>query len=105
MTSRKITEGRSVRYVSHGTPPREDGSQAHPSVSRPAFVTEVGTAGVVGLMVMNPTGLFWHPLASGGVPYDATGRLPGTWHWPDAEDQPAVFAMSSPKAGPDEEAA
>jgi len=44
-----------VRYVSHGTPPREDGSQTFPSADRAAVITEVGSAGVVGLMVINPT--------------------------------------------------
>jgi len=86
-----------VRYVSHGTPPREDGSQTFPPADRAAVITEVGSAGVVGLMVMNPTGLFFHPLASGGVPYDAAGKLPGTWHWPEVADQAPVF--SAPESG------
>lgn len=38
----KPTVGRIVHYVSHGTPPREDGSQAFPSACRTALVTEVG---------------------------------------------------------------
>lgn len=103
MTSRKITDGRWVRYVSHGTPPRQDGTQAFTSESRPALVTQVGSAGVVGLMIVNPTGLFFHPLASGGVPYDETGHLPGTWHWPEIREDAAVFSSSSAPAG--EEAA
>lgn len=65
--------GEIVHYVSHGTPVREDGSQAYPSVCRAAIVTEV-TADprdsdeeqMVGLAVQNPTGQFFHPLAAGG---------------------------------------
>ncbi|MDT3395427.1 hypothetical protein RKE29_01970 [Streptomyces sp. B1866] len=37
--------GRIVHYVSHGTPVREDGSQAHPPACRAAIVTEVTFAG------------------------------------------------------------
>lgn len=77
---------RLVQYVSHGTPVREDGSQAFPPADRAAIVTEVGTDGVVGLTVINPTGFFFHPLESGGVPHDQEHRRPGTWHWPDIED-------------------
>lgn len=38
----KPTVGRVVHYRAHGTPIREDGSQAFPSVCRAAHVTEVG---------------------------------------------------------------
>jgi hypothetical protein len=102
MTSRKPSPGRRVRYVSHGTPLRADGSQAYSSESRPADITEVGSAGVVGLMVINPKGLLFHPLDSGGVPYDGTGRLPGTWHWPEIEENVSVF--TAPDGASDAEA-
>jgi hypothetical protein len=59
-----------------------------------SHVTEVGDqelpdgmpdpAQRVGLMVKNPTGLFFHSLADGGCVYD--GRedpAGGTWHWPE----------------------
>jgi hypothetical protein len=36
---------------------------------------------LLGLVVLNPTGLFFHSLADGGVAFDADGRS-GTWHWP-----------------------
>jgi hypothetical protein len=92
-----------VHYVSHGTPIRSDGSQAFASVCRSAVITELAEPGspmeanhVVGLCVINPTGLFFHPLAAGGVPfddghvktYDADGPVDtvhngGTWHWPE----------------------
>jgi len=90
MTCQKLTVGCGVRYVSHGG----DGSQQpFASASRPALVTEIGPGDVVGLMVVNPTGLFFHPLASGGVPHDASGR-PGTWHWPETGDRAPVFAVT-----------
>jgi hypothetical protein len=71
--------GRVVHYVSYGTPGGE-----FPSVCRAATVTEVDaeTPGVVGLCVMNPTGLFFHPLSDGGCAYALTPRG-GTWHWPE----------------------
>ncbi len=75
------TVNRAVHYVSHGTPVREDGTQAFAAACRAATVTEVDGE-TVGLCVINPTGLFFHPLADGGVVYDED-RGPGTWHWPE----------------------
>ncbi|MFC9604529.1 hypothetical protein ACFTTN_13855 [Streptomyces niveus] len=78
--------GRTVHYVSHGTPVRSDGSQQFPSACRAAVVTEVDAddPGRVGLAVQNPTGQFFHPLQAGGSVYsDAETRLGGTWHWPE----------------------
>lgn len=100
------SEGRIVHYVSHGTPIKDDGTQAYISQCRAAVIAEVGqgpTPGMrilnpgaqppVGLCVLNPTGLFFHPLADGGCDYDeGTGvadwscdganHAGGTWHWP-----------------------
>ncbi|WP_329306851.1 hypothetical protein OG322_22695 [Streptomyces sp. NBC_01260] len=79
------TVGRTVHYVSHGTPLRSDGSQAFPSACRAATVTEVDpdNSGRVGLTVTNPTGFFFHPLDAGGSVHDESGgQLAGTWHWP-----------------------
>jgi len=91
--------GRIVHYVSHGTPVREDGTQAYTSQCRAADITEIDRAPGwrVGLMVKNPTGLFFHSLADGGSDYDpGAGRQRkvdwscsgqhhqgGTWHWPE----------------------
>jgi len=73
--------GRQVHYVSRGS---ADG--VFPKACRAATVTEVGpeslASGVVGLCVINPTGLFFHSIKDGGVGYDSKGG-PGTWHWPD----------------------
>jgi hypothetical protein len=90
--------GRIVHYVSHGTPVREDGTQAYVATCRSAIVTEVNPEEPmqVGLHVFNPTGDFLHPLAVGGCfQYEALGgktcsqapkdRRGGTWHWPERE--------------------
>lgn len=74
--------GRIVHYRSHGTP----GGEYTPAC-RAAVVTEVDTAdaGRIGLCAVNPGGLFFHPLASGGSRYDPAGddAAGGTWHWPE----------------------
>jgi len=99
--------GRVVHYVSHGTPVREDGSQAYQSVCRAAVITEVGAwvpevvrapyiseentklrevteqwhPDACVLEVHNPTGLFFNTCRH-HEPVE--GRyLPGTWHWPE----------------------
>jgi len=74
----KPSVGRIVHYVSHGTPPRDDGSQAYTSENRAAIVTQVNEDGTVGLAVLNPTGLFFHE----SVMADFEENQPGTWHWP-----------------------
>jgi hypothetical protein len=91
------TIGRIVHYMSYGTPGGE-----HKSECRAAVVTEVGTAfaplppipgdgtpvtatlttspePVVGLCVMNPTGLFLNR----DVRQDEDSKAGGTWHWPE----------------------
>lgn len=91
--------GRVVHYVSHGTPIRADGSQAFQSQCRAADITEVDPENPnrVGLMVKNPTGLFFHSLADGGSEFhggdfgaDHNGDTitdvsyhGGSWHWPE----------------------
>jgi hypothetical protein len=78
----KPTVARTVHYVSHGTPVREDGTQAFPSVCRAAIVTEVGGPVVtVSLAVLNPTGLFFQT----GCIQDEVEHAGGTWHWPERE--------------------
>lgn len=83
------TVGRIVHYVSYGSPGGEFKSEC-----RAAVVTEVD-GDKVGLAVLNPGGLFFHPLASGGCErHDGdTSTSPGapakpsydggTWHWPE----------------------
>lgn len=83
----KPTVGRIVQYVSHGTPPRPDGTQAFTSEPRAAIVTAVRDGdpvpehGVphVDLCVLNPTGLFFNQ----SVPFDdSDAPAGGSWHWP-----------------------
>jgi hypothetical protein len=88
--------GDDVHYVSHGSPVRPDGTQAYAPQCRAAKVSEVDgdDPTTVGLVVFNPSGLFFLPVTSGGVDRD---QLPpwdricvgeravhkgGTWHWP-----------------------
>lgn len=96
--AQRPTVGRIVHYVSHGTPVREDGSQAFESQCRAAIVTEVpetlpawaepfdgcanGYQGVwcVALAVLNPTGFFF----TEDLRYDPSGEA-GTWHWPERD--------------------
>lgn len=84
------TVGRIVHYVSYGTPPRPDGAQTFPSTCRAAIVTEVndvptGPNGeyLVGLCVLNPTGMFFHSLADGGCEQYDDEHIGGSWHWPE----------------------
>ena len=85
------TVGRIVHYVSYGTPGGEYASQC-----RAAIVTEVRPVtdmdraqadletwayipGVVGLAVLNPTGMFFNQ----GVMQDEDNHQGGTCHWPE----------------------
>lgn len=77
------TVGRVVHYQSYGTPRGEYSSQC-----RAAVITETGVLDgepVVGLAVLNPTGLFFHPIAheNGPCPYSPDDHRGGTWHWPE----------------------
>lgn len=95
MTAPTPSVGRVVHYVSHGSPVREDGTQAYVATCRAAMVTEVNVEEPfqVGLAVLNPSGMFFHSLAEGGCflyqPDGAGCSLPprerrgGTWHWPE----------------------
>jgi hypothetical protein len=83
--------GRVVHYVSYGTPGGE-----YTSECRAAIVTETGqllvsevTDGVegksepvVGLAVLNPTGMFFNRC----VQQDEETKAGGTWHWPERVD-------------------
>jgi hypothetical protein len=71
--------GRIVHYVSHGTPPKLDGSQAYPSTCRAAVVTEVADNDVVGLAVLNPEGMFFNR----DVHHQEDDHAGGSWHWPE----------------------
>jgi hypothetical protein len=73
--------GRTVHYVSYGTPGGE-----YKSECRAAIVTEVEgyiDAGRVDLAVVNPTGMFFNQ----NVPHDEDGKAGGTWHWPERVEE------------------
>lgn len=74
----KPSVGRIVHYVSYGTP----GGEYH-SECRAAVVTEVTgkqeDGHVVGLCVMNPTGLFFNR----AIDQSEEDHRGGTWHWPE----------------------
>jgi hypothetical protein len=65
--------GRIVHYVSYGTPGGEYVSQC-----RAAIVTDIVSDDVVGLAVLNPTGMFFNRST-----YDESGTVGGSWHWPE----------------------
>ena len=98
--------GRIVHYVSYGTPPAANGTQAFTSECRAAVITDVSWSDAadqpdwkgddqealpgdeqarpyiadVDLFVMNPTGVFFNE----HVDYDASAKPKGgTWHWPE----------------------
>lgn len=80
----KPSIGKIVHYVSHGSPVREDGTQAYTRQCRAAIVTETTEdSDTVGLVALNPTGMFFHSLADGGCAHDESQRYGGTWHWPE----------------------
>ncbi|MFE5290359.1 hypothetical protein ACFRAQ_35870 [Nocardia sp. NPDC056611] len=64
--------GRIVHYQSYGTP----GGEYLPE-PRAAVITAVGDGNVVGLAVLNPTGMFFNE----SVPF-AENATPGHWNWP-----------------------
>lgn len=91
-----LVTGRMVYYVAYGTP----GGEYPAGVERAAVVTEVnvstpsGEESVVGLCILNPTGLFF----TRRVKYDAAGA-PGTWHWMfDGQDKRYVPGQTSAAA-------
>lgn len=81
MERQEPSVGRIVHYVSHGTPVLEDGTQAFPKACRAAVITQLtGIVHVVGLAVLNPTGMFFHPEVACDHSED---QEPGSWHWPE----------------------
>lgn len=85
MPQQQPTVGRIVHYVSHGTPTRDDGTQAYRSQCRAAIVTDVpqdaGSVPHAHLAVLSPEGLHFTRSAR----HDDSGA-PGSWHWPGAHD-------------------
>lgn len=92
MSEQAPSVGGIVHYVSHGTPVREDGTQAYTKRCRAAIVTVVNGPAInpvtmgdsemydVGLCVLNPTGQFFHEHVVQMERADADG---GSWHWPE----------------------
>lgn len=74
----KPSIGRIVHYVSYGTPGGEYGKEC-----RAAIVADLAQPDedntVVGLAVLNPTGMFFNRAAHD----DADSPEGGTWHWPE----------------------
>ncbi len=88
------TVGRQVHYRAYGTP----GGEFPAGVDRAATVTEVelGPDGkptlYVGLMVANPTGLFFNR----HIAYSET--MPGMWHWPEIKKDVEIDVIDIPPA-------
>lgn len=73
-----VSVGRIVHYVAYGTP----GGEFPSGVCRAAVVTEVRFEDVVGLCVLNPSGIFFNRDIRHDESNDES-KLPGTWHWPE----------------------
>jgi hypothetical protein len=78
LAARHPEVGDHVLYRSYGTPGGE-----FPPCDRAAIVSEADGLWA-GLVVLNPSGLFFRSLADGGAHYDQSGLKGGTWHWKDA---------------------
>lgn len=65
--------GDMVHYVSYGTPGGEYSAEC-----RAALVTHAPENDAIGLVVFNPTGLFFHP----AILPDFGDKRGGTWHYP-----------------------
>lgn len=93
----KPSVGRTVHYVSYGSPIDASGYQRYPSKCRAAIITDiysddnpypdpeivVGVDGSewIALAVLNPTGMFFDDCC-----HDELTKLGGTWHWPERVD-------------------
>jgi hypothetical protein len=86
MAEQQPSVGRIVHYVSHGTPVQVDGTQRYTSQCRAAVITSIGDdPEIVGLAVLNPTGMFFHEAVAFWEP-EEPGDIRhggGTWHWPE----------------------
>lgn len=65
--------GELVHYVSYGTPGGE-----YTAECRAAFVTQTPNNSPIGLVILNPTGVFFNP----AVEADFSLKRGGTWHFP-----------------------
>lgn len=74
MSEQTPSVGRTVHYVSYGTPGGEYTSQC-----RAAIITEVSEmTDAVGLAVLNPSGIFFDRCL-----HSESKHTGGTWHWPE----------------------
>jgi len=64
--------GRTVHYVSYGTPGGE-----YKSECKAAVIAGVQNESCVDLVVLNPGGIFFHEAEYSG------SNKGGTWHWPE----------------------
>lgn len=84
MITVKVSVGRTVHYVSYGSPVQPDGSQKFKAECRAAIVTAVQGDYLVSLAVLNPSGLFFQEACHHA---DVSNPLVGgTWHWPERVD-------------------
>lgn len=98
MSGQKPTVGRTVHYVSYGTPGGEYGKECRAAIvtavdDGTATLVDLDTSGqvtreqvqrgpeTVSLCVLNPTGLFFNQ----GVKHDQEGHVGGSWHWPEMD--------------------
>lgn len=79
----KPSVGRVVHYVARGS---ADGK--FKPVCRAATVAEVydNDSMIVGLAVLNPTGVFFDQMVEFADQHDQIEPVGGTWHWPERVD-------------------
>lgn len=73
MPQQRPSVGRVVHYRAHGSP-----NGQHKPEARAALITEVISDELVGLAVLNPSGMYFDR----NVKFDETGKTPGCWFWP-----------------------
>lgn len=83
--SKDLGIGRIVHYVAYGTP----GGEYPAAVHRAAIITRLDNIGLgdyrdhpeVSVCILNPTGIYF----ATEVGYDESGKISGTWHWPERD--------------------